>query len=135
MMVRSFAPIASWAAAKDPHHALPDAPYFSEVAALLRFRHSPAVELFVGSCAWDLAERRRIDVGPGSALVLPVERDPADLRWPPLAELVIVVPYAHEFHQQIPLIRALARDGVRSVFIQYVDDETKAYIPLDTVTP
>jgi hypothetical protein len=84
------------------------------------------VVLYIGIRAWQFAERRRIALGTGTALVLPPELDPEHLLWPALDELVIVCLDSAElpFLRQSRLMRALARDCVRKVAIEFADAES-----------
>ena len=66
------------------------APYRHEVDAALADGRYPDVIVFTGPRAHAAAERRRIEYGPGTALVLPEGHYPADFDWPPVTPLAVV---------------------------------------------
>jgi len=87
-------------------------PYGREVMAALAAGKHPNVRLY--ACRpdpWTPARAHRDAFGPGATLVLPVDADPAEFRWPPIRNLVANVaglPGA-TLHA---LALALVRDGL-----------------------
>ena len=78
----------------------------------------------LGADAWERAERRRIQFGPGSALVLQDETAPDALRWPRLDVLVIAWPDTTPaaYSRKLKLAQALIRDGVRFAAIEHAPE-------------
>jgi hypothetical protein len=101
-----------------------NAPYAREVTAELAKGRNPNVYLFVGADAWERAERRRIQHGPGSALVLLDETAPDELRWPRLDTLVVAWPdkTPAAYAGKLKLAQALIRDGVRFAAIEHAPE-------------
>ena len=101
-----------------------NAPYACEVTAELAKGRSPNVYLFVGADAWERAVSRRIQHGPGSALVLLDDNAPDTLRWPRLDTLVVVWPdnTPAAYARKLKLAQALIRDGVRFAAIEHAPD-------------
>jgi hypothetical protein len=93
-------------------------PYFGEVAEAMR-TGNPNVYLFAGPKAWDRARRRRTQHGPGSALILPDDENPLDLRWPAVDALMVVWPDSGAYRRKLLLGQALVRDGVRYACIEH----------------
>jgi hypothetical protein len=93
-------------------------PYFGEVTAAIA-QGSPNVFLFAGPSAWARAKRRREVHGPGTALVLPDDDNPLDLRWPALDALLVAWPDPNAYRRKLMLGQALARDGVRYACIEH----------------
>jgi hypothetical protein len=88
-------------------------PYGREVAAAIREGRKPNVRLY--ACRpdpWPLAYEHRETFGPGSTLLLPLDADPAEVRWPPIENLVANVTGLPGDTLQA-LARALVRDGMR----------------------
>lgn len=67
------------------------APYRHEVDAEVAKGRNPDVEIFAGPGGFLAAERRRIEYGPGSALVLPGDTAPEDFDWPNITPVNINV--------------------------------------------
>lgn len=105
-------------------HPRRNAPYACEVTAELTKGRNPNVYLFVGADAWERAERRRIQYGPGSALALQDETDPSALRWPRLDTLVVAWPDTTPaaYSRKLKLAQALIRDGVRFAAIEHAPE-------------
>jgi hypothetical protein len=101
-----------------------NAPYACEVTAELAKGRSPNVYLFVGADAWERAESRRIQHGPGSTLVLQDETAPDALRWPPLDALVVLWPdqTPAAYTRKLKLAQTLIRDGVRFAAIEHAPE-------------
>ena len=97
------------------------APYGREVNDALRQGRQPSVYLFSGARSWDRAERRRLQFGPGTALVLPCAIPPSDLCWPRLDAVLVAWPdsSSHAYRRKVELARALIRDGVRFAVIEH----------------
>jgi hypothetical protein len=93
-------------------------PYFGEVIEAARVG-TPNVYLFAGPDAWHRARKRRDQHGPGSALVLPDNDNPLELRWPALDALLVAWPDPNAYRRKLMLGQALARDGVRYACIEH----------------
>jgi len=67
---------------------------------------------------------RRVELGEGTALVLPDDIPPEALIWPPLDFVVVAWPRCDEraLHRKLCLARALVGDGVRFAAIQHEPD-------------
>lgn len=100
------------------------APYSGEVRAALRDGYEPNTYLFAGDQCWDRAARRRIQFGLGCALVLPNDREPEDLIWPPLRAVIVAWPDYSASAQllKLRLVRALIRDGVRYAAVEHAPE-------------
>jgi len=96
------------------------APYAIEVEQLLAAGKVPNVYLFAGASAWQRANARRDQHGPGSALVLPDDEDPANLKWPAVDAVVVCWPRSalKDYGRRIQLAQALIRDRVRFAAIE-----------------
>jgi len=104
-----------------PARVLP--PYGREIEAELAAGRFPNVRVY--ACRpdpWALAREHRHTFGIGTVLVLPVDVDPASLRWPPLRSLVVNVTGLPGGTLHV-LARALVRDGCR---LAYLLDTTHA---------
>lgn len=97
------------------------APYSAEVKLAMRDGRVPNVYVFAGPGCWGRAVARRILFGAGTALVLPDEVAPEQLKWPALDAVVVAWP-AHnevEHRRKLRLAQALIRDGVRYAVIEH----------------
>ena len=96
------------------------APYAIEVEQLLAAGKVPNVYLFAGASAWQRANARRDQHGPGSALVLPDDEDPASMKWPAVDTVVVCWPRSalKDYGRRIELAQSLIRDGVQFATIE-----------------
>ncbi len=96
------------------------APYALEVEQLLAAGKVPNVYVFAGANAWQRANARRDQHGPGSALVLPDDENPASLKWPAVDTVVVCWPRSalKDYGRRIELAQALIRDRVRFAAIE-----------------
>jgi len=88
------------------------APYAREVMEAIATGKQPNVRLFANRPdPWTTASKNRHAFGAGSTLVLPVDVEPATLRWPPIRNLVADITGlpGGTLHA---LARALVRDGL-----------------------
>ena len=97
------------------------APYSAEVRAATSDGRVPNVYVFAGPLCWDRAIRRRLQFGPGTALVLPEDVNPEELKWPSLDSVVVAWPCHDESARarKLRLAQALIRDGLRYVAIEH----------------
>ncbi|WP_162454883.1 hypothetical protein [Pseudoxanthomonas kalamensis] len=105
------------------------APFCSEIELLLLAGIQPNVYLYAGTDCWEKAKHRRAVHGAGSALVLPAETDPCDLRWPAVEALVVCWPTTNhsDYRNKILLAQALVRDGVRYAAIEHKPEWLNVY--------
>lgn len=101
--------------------ALRRAPFCSEVELLLLVGIQPNVYAFAGMDCWARAKHRRAAHGAGSALVLPADVEPCDLRWPAVDAVVVCWPTTNhvDYRTKLLLAQALIRDGVRYATIEH----------------
>lgn len=97
------------------------APYSSEIELMLLGGITPNVYVFAGRDCWARAKSRRVVHGAGSAMVLPPDTDPRDLRWPAVDALLVCWPTTQstEYRAKLLLAQALIRDGVRYAAIEH----------------
>ncbi len=100
------------------------APYSGEVRAAMRNGVEPNTYIFAGDNCWDRAMRRRIQFGPGCALVLPEDCLPEDLIWPPLRAVIVAWPRYTDSARllKLRLAQALIRDGVGYAAVEHAPD-------------
>jgi len=104
------------------------APYAREVLRAIRGNYEPNTFVFAGSDCWARAERRRIQLGLGTAMVLPAGWDPAELRWPALTGVVVAWPeHSGQYRLKLRLAQALVRDGVQFATIEHVPEWIRAW--------
>ena len=103
------------------HRATKRAPYCAEIELMLLGGLTPNVYLFAGPGCWARAKSRRVVHGAGSAMVLPPDTDPRDLRWPAVDALLVCWPTTQstEYRAKLLLAQALIRDGVRYAAIEH----------------
>lgn len=94
-------------------------PFGDEVQAELAKGRRPSVKLFCGRDARLLADIWRKECGPGSALMLLDDADPASFRWPAGVELTALYcsQSTRAVSRRLALVAALIRDGVRFTLI------------------
>lgn len=73
-------------------------PYRGEVDAALADGRYPDVIVFTGPRAHEQAERRRIEYGPGTALVLSEGTSPGHYDWPPVKPLAVLCDQCNRMH-------------------------------------
>lgn len=97
------------------------APYCAEVELMLLAGINPNAYIFAGQDCWIRAKRRREVHGAGSALVLPGNANPSELRWPALDAVVVCWPASRQsdYRTKLQLAQALVRDGVRYAAIEH----------------
>ena len=86
-------------------------PYGATVERQLRAGRHNNLYLFTGPDAWRRAEDRERACGDGTAMVLPLDADPAAFRWPAIPALVVEIT-GMEGGRVKRLVAALIRDGV-----------------------
>lgn len=84
------------------------APYSTEVLAAISKGRHPDVLVFAGPDAHRRAERRRIECGPGSAMVLPDGEKPEAFAWPPVRPLAVISDETGPYHQTAILSAIIA---------------------------
>ena len=87
-------------------------PYGVTVQRQLRAGRRANIYLFTGTAAWRRASDRERACGDGTAMVLPLDADPAGFRWPAVPALVVEIT-GMEGDRVKRLVAALIRDGVR----------------------
>jgi hypothetical protein len=95
------------------------APYGRDVAAAVASGKCCNTYIFAGTDAWERAKARRNALGPASALVLPTNCSPLDLKWPPVPHVVVAWPTCTDIERKFDLARALIRDGIQVVHIEH----------------
>ncbi|GAA3913887.1 hypothetical protein GCM10022229_03500 [Luteimonas lutimaris] len=82
---------------------------------------APNVYIYAGHDCWARAKNRREIHGAGSALVLPADTDPCDLRWPAVDAVLVCWPttLSSDYRSKLLLAQALMRDGVRYAAIEH----------------
>jgi len=90
----------------------------------MRHGVEPNTYIFAGENCWDRAMRRRIQFGPGCALVLPQDCLPEDLIWPPLRAVIVAWPRYTDSARllKLRLAQALIRDGVGYAAVEHAPE-------------
>jgi hypothetical protein len=84
------------------------------------------VYVFAGPDAWAKASRRREVHGPGSALVLPPDAEPADILWPAL-DGVFVDARAVKRQKAVSLGACIIACGTRYAAVLAIGDEPLSF--------
>jgi len=92
-------------------------PFGVEVERALMEGRQPNVFCFADADAWERAGRRRESYGPGSALVVPKNADPAALRWPAGLDACCAVACTLSRADAVRLALSMVSGGVRCVVI------------------
>ncbi|MBU6405339.1 MAG: hypothetical protein KGQ84_11620 [Proteobacteria bacterium] len=95
------------------------APFFREIADKLKATGSADVRLYAGADPWKCCMRRRAQVGPASATLLPRGEDPLNLRWPACPMVCDVTGLDGATVRK--LAEALVRDGAQLAFLTDLD--------------